>query len=107
MLAPEVETRPWAEQLAIDDASYRSQLAYLFERSAFYRDKLAAAGVDSPHDAGGLADIAQLPLTDKQRAPGDVHARQPDRQPPLRGAGGDRPHLLDQRHHRRPRATSR
>ena len=42
MLEPEVETRPWAEQLAIDDASYRAQLAYLFERSAFYRDKLAA-----------------------------------------------------------------
>src|SRR6266536_2860813 len=33
MLEPEVEGRPWAEQLAVDDASYRSQLAYLFERS--------------------------------------------------------------------------
>ena len=27
MLAPEVETLPWAEQLAIDDAAYREQLA--------------------------------------------------------------------------------
>ena len=44
MLAPEIERAPWAEQLALDDASYRAQLAYLFERSAFYRDKLAAAG---------------------------------------------------------------
>ena len=60
-----VETRPWAEQLALDDASYRTQLAYLFERSAFYRDKLAAAGVDSAGAAGGLADIAALPLTEK------------------------------------------
>ena len=37
MLAPEVEALPWAEQLVIDDQSYRAQLAYLFERSAFYR----------------------------------------------------------------------
>ena len=66
MLAPEVEARPWAQQLAVDDASYRTQLAYLFERSAFYREKLAAAGFDSERAAGGLAEIAQLPLTDKQ-----------------------------------------
>ena len=37
MVDPEVETRPWDEQLALDDAAYREQLAYLFERSAFYR----------------------------------------------------------------------
>jgi phenylacetate-CoA ligase len=46
-----------------DDASYRTQIAYLLDRSAFYRDKL---GLRSPAEAGGLADIAQLPLTDKQ-----------------------------------------
>ncbi len=66
MPAPEAETRPWEEQLAADDAAYRSQLAYLFERSAFYREKLPAAGFDSAPAAGGLADIAQLPLTDKR-----------------------------------------
>jgi phenylacetate-CoA ligase len=65
MLAPEIETLPWAEQPAVDDGSYRSQLAYLFGRSAFYREKLGAAGFDSHRAAGGLADIAQLPLTDK------------------------------------------
>jgi phenylacetate-CoA ligase len=65
MLAPDVETRPWAEQLADDDACYRTQLAYLFDRSAFYREKLAAVGFASDRVAGGLADIAQLPLTDK------------------------------------------
>jgi phenylacetate-CoA ligase len=65
MLAPEVEARPWAEQLAVDDARYRAQLAYLFARSAFYRRKLGAAGLASEEDAGGLADIAKLPLTDK------------------------------------------
>jgi phenylacetate-CoA ligase len=66
MLAPEIETRPWAEQLALDDASYRTQLAYLFDRSAFYRAKLSAAGFSSADAAGGLADIAELPLTEKQ-----------------------------------------
>jgi phenylacetate-CoA ligase len=65
MLEPEVETRPWAEQQTIDDESYRTQLAYLFERSAFYRDRLGTAGFDSAHAAGGLGDIAQLPLTEK------------------------------------------
>ncbi len=65
MLAPKVEARPWAEQLAVDDASYRAQLAYLFDRSAFYRAKLGAAGFASAEAAGGLASIAELPLTEK------------------------------------------
>jgi phenylacetate-CoA ligase len=56
---PEIETRPWDEQLALDDASYRNQIAYLLERSPFYREKLAG------FEAGGLADIAELPLTEK------------------------------------------
>ncbi|HSJ16907.1 MAG TPA: hypothetical protein VK920_02290 [Solirubrobacterales bacterium] len=64
--APEIETRPWAEQLADDDAAYRDQLVYLLERSPFYRDKLAAAGIESATDAGGLAQIDALPMTDKR-----------------------------------------
>jgi phenylacetate-CoA ligase len=66
MLEPDVEARPWGEQLAVDDASYRAQLAYLFDRSAFYREKLAAAGFASARAAGGLPEIAQLPLTEKR-----------------------------------------
>jgi phenylacetate-CoA ligase len=62
----EAETRPWAEQLAIDDASYGQQLAHLFENSVFYRQKLAAAGISSPRDAGGLRQIRELPLTEKE-----------------------------------------
>jgi len=60
-----VETRSAAEQLAEDDERYRRQLAYLFDRSAFYRSKLAAAGFESPEAAGGIREMAQLPLTDK------------------------------------------
>jgi phenylacetate-CoA ligase len=66
MFAPEVEARPWAEQFAIDDACFRSQLDYLFERSAFYREKLAEAGFASARAASGLADIERLPLTEKR-----------------------------------------
>ncbi len=66
MLEPEIESRPWAEQLTLDDASYRSQLVYLFDRAPFYRHKLTAAGFASAEAAGGLADIAHLPLTEKR-----------------------------------------
>jgi phenylacetate-CoA ligase len=65
MPAPEVESLPWEEQLALDDSTYREQLGYLFERSDFYRAKLAGAGFGSAGQPGGLAEIGALPLTDK------------------------------------------
>ena len=65
MLEPEVESRPWDEQVELDAASYRAQVAWLLERSEFYREKLSAAGISSPEDAGGLEDISRLPLTEK------------------------------------------
>ena len=65
ILAPEVEARPWDEQLAIDNESYRCQVAYVYERSAFYRNKLTEAGFGSAEAAGGLEEIRRLPLTDK------------------------------------------
>ena len=66
MLAPEIESRPWAEQTALDDAAYREQIAYLFARSAFYRQKLGEAGIGSAAEAGPIAQIARLPLTETQ-----------------------------------------
>jgi phenylacetate-CoA ligase len=77
MLDPEVEARPWAEQQALDDASYREQLVYLFERSPFYRDKLREAGFGSAAAAGGLAAIAALPLTDKHELRATCTAENP------------------------------
>jgi phenylacetate-CoA ligase len=59
-MSADTETLPWDEQLALDDESYQAQLAYLLERSAFYREKLRGAEVSDR-----LADIAQLPLTEK------------------------------------------
>jgi phenylacetate-CoA ligase len=43
-----------------DEKAYREQVAYLLQRSAFYRDKLAG------FTPGGLEDIAELPLTEKR-----------------------------------------
>ena len=77
MLAPEVEARPWAEQLELDDRSYRAQVEYLFERSPFYRKKLADASVASAAAAGGLGEIAQLPLTDKSELKVTASAENP------------------------------
>jgi phenylacetate-CoA ligase len=61
----EVETRPVDAQFAIDRDSYRRQIRYLLEHSAFYQEKLAAAGFTTPEKIGELDDIAQLPFTEK------------------------------------------
>ena len=45
-----------------DAEAFREQVAYVLERSAFYRDKLAGHDTES----GDLAAIATLPLTTKQ-----------------------------------------
>ena len=60
MSVQEVETRSPEEQLALDEMAFRDQLAYLLDRSPFYREKLgsSAAGV-------GLGEIGSLPLTEK------------------------------------------
>jgi phenylacetate-CoA ligase len=71
MLEPDVESLPWEEQRALDDARFREQLAYLLARSAFYREKLGDVGPGI-----GLAEISGLPLTEKDelrrtRTPGN------------------------------------
>ena len=65
------ERLPWDEQLALDDASYRAQVAYLLERSPFYREKLAGL------DVGGLDRIAELPLTEKAELRATVTPERP------------------------------
>jgi phenylacetate-CoA ligase len=74
ILAPEIETRPWAEQRAADDAAYREQVAYLLDRSAFYREKL---GITDAAGAGGLDAIGDLPLTEKQELRASVTPENP------------------------------
>ncbi len=47
------------------DDLYRGQIAALFGRSPFYREKLAAAGFVSPASVGGIGRIGELPFTEK------------------------------------------
>ncbi len=63
--ASDAEAIPWSEQLAHDEEAYRAQVAYLLDRSSFYREKLRAAGFGSAGAVGGLAEIEALPLSDK------------------------------------------
>jgi phenylacetate-CoA ligase len=65
MYEPEMESLAWEKQKEIDEPVYRRQIAYLFANSRFYRDKLTAAGFDTPESVGGLDDIAGLPFTEK------------------------------------------
>ena len=74
ILAPEIETRPWEDQRAADDAAYREQVAYLLDRSAFYREKLGVADATA---AGGLDAIGDLPLTEKQELRATVTPENP------------------------------
>jgi len=65
MFDPEIESAPWAARRGADEALYRRQVAYLFDKSRFYRNKLAAAGFPTPEAVGGLDAISALPLTEK------------------------------------------
>ena len=47
----EIERRPWDEQRAVDDGSYRRQLSYVLAHSAFYRAKLGAVGIADAEEA--------------------------------------------------------
>src|SRR3712207_8949616 len=67
---------PYATLFRSDDEAYRAELAYLFERSPFYREKLGAAGIDSPGVAGGLAGIGRLPLTRSEEHTSELQSRQ-------------------------------
>ena len=102
MLDPAVEARPWDEQHALDDDAYRVQLRYLFDRSAFYRDKLGTAGIEASQDAGGLADIQRLPLTEKQELRATTTDENPVGTHLCAERLGDRPDLLDERDDGRP-----
>jgi phenylacetate-CoA ligase len=59
------------------DRLYRRQVGYLFERSAFYRDKLRACGFADAGAVGGLDAIARLPFTEKDELRATVDADTP------------------------------
>jgi len=59
------------------DALYRRQIAALYERSAFYRHKLRAAGFAGAPAVGGVAEIARLPFTEKDELRASQAAQPP------------------------------
>lgn len=65
MYNPAVESLPWDRQFAADDELYRTQIACVFTKSRFYQDKLTEAGFRDAASVGALADIANLPMTEK------------------------------------------
>ena len=71
IVVDDVERRPWAEQLARDDVSFRAQLRYLRQRSPFYRERLVGFG------SAGLFEIAEMPLTEKDELRATVTAENP------------------------------
>jgi phenylacetate-CoA ligase len=77
ILSPAVETLPWVKQRILDDQCYEAQLTYLLERSPFYQAKLHSAGIDSVRQAGGLAGIGALPLTEKAELKESCTPRRP------------------------------
>src|SRR2546428_11945704 len=68
------------------DELYRKQVARLYERSPFYREKLSTAGFVSPPDLGGLAGIPRPPFTPKDEARAGHAPHPPPRPPPAAAA---------------------
>lgn len=60
-----LERLPRAELEQYQFARLREQLAYLRERSPFYRRKLDAAGI-VPHEIHSAEDVARIPFTEKE-----------------------------------------
>jgi len=78
LVEPEIEQAPWEDEAKAAAPLYLKQIAYLFERSRFYREKLTAAGFPDAGAVGELDDIAKLPFTEKD----EIRASQAT-QPPL------------------------
>ena len=101
MLAPEVETRPSAEQLALDDAAYRAQLAYLL-RALGLLPREARRGGRRVRRGGRRARRHRAAAAHREAA---SSGRRCTPENPIGAhlcadADRDRPHLLDERHDR-------
>ena len=81
MLAPEVETRPWAEQLASTTRLPRAARLPVRALAVLPREA-RRGGLRRRAAAGGLAEIAQLPLTESSELRATATAEQPDRRAP-------------------------
>jgi phenylacetate-CoA ligase len=74
---PEIETMPREELRELQSRRLREQVAYVHERSAFYRRKFAEVGLE-PGDVQGVDDLQKLPFIGK-----DELRRSQDETPPF------------------------
>lgn len=61
---PEIETMPREQLRELQDRRLREQVAYVYERSPFYRRKFDEVGVE-PGEISGVDDLYKLPFTTK------------------------------------------
>ena len=100
MLAPEVETRPWEDQLAHDDAAYREQIAYLLRPLAVLPREARRRRHPRRRRGRRPGRIAR-PAADREAGAARRRARPRTRSArTCARARRDRPHLLDERHDR-------
>ena len=64
MWHPHIEAMPRGELRELQDHRLRAQLAYVYERSSLYREKMKASGVE-PGDIKSVEDLPKLPLMAK------------------------------------------
>ncbi|GAB3677891.1 phenylacetate--CoA ligase family protein [Saccharopolyspora tripterygii] len=76
MWNPTIETASREQLRSLQDERLRRQLAYVYERSSFYRTMLDSVGVE-PCDIRGVDDLHKLPLTTKQQLRDNQDASQP------------------------------
>src|SRR5712691_695175 len=72
----DAEVLPPADAGRLQDERLKEQLAYLAERSDFYRDKLATAGARLER-VRGVGDLRDLPFTEKQELRESLRAAPP------------------------------
>lgn len=72
----EIETMDPERLQALQDERVREQIAWVYERSSFYRERMDAAGV-RPGDIRGARDLVKLPIMEKSD-----YRREQDAYPP-------------------------
>ncbi len=74
--APQFECAPRERLVDIQNEKLAAMLPYLYEHSAFYREKFKAAKL-KPRDLKSVADLPKFPITTKDEMARDVAARPP------------------------------
>ena len=100
-LSPRSRRAPRTSSSGSTIAAYRRQIAYLFAHSPFYREKLAQGRIpDARRRSAGSTGSPTCPSPRKDEIRASCTRGESDRHASRGPTRPDRPHLLDQRHHR-------